>query len=194
MPDDPRTDLLRLQPYLQDFALAALAEEEDTALLCAIALRETWAGWSPGYVLPYPGAPRWLGRGDNGHGYDFFQIDDRGPYAYLPREAPEASPELQARWACWVLRDNRVALAVLRGHPLWERAVICAYNNGGPKVGGRNTYEAVRHALQIGVNPDLVTTGQDYGSDVQRRRDKLRREHPEVFPPPHNQQPTGGIA
>jgi hypothetical protein len=179
MDTDPRDDFARLQPYLQDFALAALAEGEDTAVLCAICLRETWAGWAPGYVLPYAEAPHWLGRGDGGHGFGLFQIDDRGPYKHLPVEAPEASPELQARWACWVLRDARRELAEFKGRVLFERAVLCAYNAGSP---------AVARAMHIGVNPDMVTIGADYGSDVQRRRDNLRAEHPDRFPPPRNRE------
>jgi hypothetical protein len=170
--DDPRDDLLRLTPYLGDFAEAALVEGEDTALLCAISLRETWAGWAPGYFPKGSAA----GRGDDGHGFGLFQIDDRGPYGHLPRECPEAAPDLQARWACAVLRDARSDLSEFKAHPLYEQAVLCAYNAGAPRV---------LRSLRIGVDPDLVTTGRNYGTDVLARRITLRLEHPDVFPPFH---------
>lgn len=173
METDPKDDLERLRPYLEDFAEAALAEGEDTALLCAICLRETWAGWAPGYVVP-DGKPRWLGYGDGGRGAFLFQIDDRGPYAYLVREAPEATPYLQARWACAVLRDARHDLREFKAHPLFERAVVCAYNAGAPRV---------ERALIADLDVDICTTGGDYGTDVLARRMILRRDHPDVFPP-----------
>lgn len=167
-------DFERLLPYLSDFAEAALMEGEDTALLCAVCIRETWAGWAPGYVPA--GSP--TGRGDHGHGFGLFQIDDRGPYAYLPKEAPSATAHLQARWACWVLRDMRNELSRFKRHPLYERAVVCAYNAGSPRVG---------RALEIGVDPDLCTTGGDYGTDVIATRQMLRAAYPERFPLPNSQ-------
>jgi hypothetical protein len=172
---DPLDDLARLEPYLGEFNEACLVEGEDVALLAAICLRETWAGWAPGY------APKGshVGRGDHGHGFGLFQIDNRGPYAFLPREAPDATPYLQARWACFVLGDARAELARFRLLPVFEAAVLCAYNAGSP---------AVRKALLAGQHPDHATTGGDYGSDVLRRRDLLRMAHPERFPLP------GGVA
>lgn len=171
---DPGDDYLRLVPYLSEFAEAALIEGEDTALLAAICLRETWAGWAPGYEPKGESN----GRGDRGHGFGLFQIDDRGPYAYLPREAPEASPGLQARWACQVLRDARADLTKFRTNALFERAVVCAYNAGSPRVA---------RALEIHVDPDLCTTGGDYGTDVLARRQILRRDYPERFPLPRSE-------
>lgn len=192
MSADPRDDFQRLTPYLMDFAEAALMEGEDTCLICALALRETRAGWAPGYIVP-PGQPRHLGLGDGGHGFGLFQMDDRGPYAHLPRECPEASPMLQARWACAALRNNRANLADFSQHPLFERAVIAAYNAYSQPP---ETYNAlrdpVRRALVLGHDPDSVTTPGtlyqpprgDYGADVLHRRDALRENHPETFPPP----------
>lgn len=168
---DPRDDLLRLAPYLGDFAEAALAHQEDAALLCAIALRETWAGWAPGYQ---PKGSH-LGRGDGGHGWGLFQMDDRGPYAKWPREAPEASPYLQARWACQVLADARLELSRYRAHPRYLEAALCAYNAGSTRVARQ---------LERGLDPNAVTSGGDYGRDVLRRRTTLRALYPVTFPPP----------
>ena len=174
---DPHDDLLRLAPYLGEFAEACLLEGQDTALLCAIALRETWAGWAPGYVPA--GDP--CGRGDGGHGFGLFQIDDRGPYQHWPREFPQASAHLQARWACQVLSDARRELAGWRTHPAIEEAILCAYNAGSPRVG---------RMLGQGLDPNAVTTGRDYGHDVLLRRDRLRFMYPGTFPTPTN----GGVA
>lgn len=167
---DPGDDFSRVEPYLPDFGEAAGIEGEDACLLAAICLRETWAGWAPGYK------PKgsYLGRGDGGHGFGLLQIDDRGAYGHLPRECPEATPMLQARWACSVLADARKALHGFEGHPLFERAVLSVYNAGAKRV---------REALVLGHDSDSVTTGHDYGRDVLRRRDRLRAEHPDIFPP-----------
>jgi hypothetical protein len=170
---DPKDDLERLRPYLSDFAEACLLEGEDTALVAAICLRETWAGWAPGYRVP-PGQPRHLGFGDNGHGAFLFQFDDRGPYSFLPKECPQATPFLQARWACQVLSDARAELSAFKDLPVFEAARVAAYNAGSP---------AVRRCLKAGKHPDHATAHGNYGSDVLARRDSLRHRYPAVFPP-----------
>jgi hypothetical protein len=189
-PVDPGNDFERIEPYLPDFAEAALLEDEDVALLAAICLRETWAGWAPGY------APKgsYLGRGDHGHGRMLFQFDDRGPWSHLPRECPEATPFLQARWACHVLDCNRKNLSDFAGHPLYERAVVAAYNAFSFPVAAyaaRRDRDPVRKALVLGHDPDHVTTPGgyhrprrgDYGAHVLAIRDRLRAQHPDRFPP-----------
>jgi hypothetical protein len=178
---DPKDDFLRVEPYLPDFAESALVEGEDTALLAAICLRETWAGWAPGYT------PKgsYLGRGDGGHGWGLLQIDDRGPYAHLPKECPEATPMLQARWACSVLRDARKYLAEFKPHPLWERGCVAAYNAGAPKIAKvlARWHPGMPLEGHPELDPDLCTTGKNYGADVLRRRDLLRAVHRDRFPP-----------
>ncbi len=174
-PSDPRDDLARLEPYLGEIAEACLLEGEDVALLCAIGLRETWFTWAPGY------SPRGsiLGRGDGGHGFGPYQIDNRGRYGHLPRECPEATAFLQTRWVCQVLRDARAELQPYRDHPQFERAVCARYNA---------SFERVRIGLEAG-DPDIGTTPSvrhgpgDYGKDVLRRRDWLRENYPDRFPP-----------
>jgi hypothetical protein len=170
---DPGDDLLRLEPYLADFREAALLEGEDVALIAAICLRETLAGWARGYEPK--GSSN--GRGDGGHGFGLLQIDDRGPYRHLPKECPEASPMLQARWACAVLRDARLELVAALGAdferaPVYEAATVACYNAGSP---------AVIRCLRRGQHPDHATTDGadadrdgDYASDVLRRRDVVR--------------------
>ncbi len=173
-PADPRDDLLRLTPYLPSFAEVALLCRRDTALLAAICLRETWAGWAPGYTP----LGDYNGRGDLGHGRGLFQIDDRGPFRHLiPPAGQDWPPEVQALAACEVLED---AEEKLRAHfpslsvDQLEEAMLCAYNAG---------VDAVSRALQQGISPNLCTTGRDYGRDVRWRLDDLRRRYPETFPP-----------
>lgn len=171
---DPGDDFLRVEPYLPDFAEAALLEGEDTALLAAICLRETAAGWGSGYK------PKgsYLGRGDAGHGFGLFQIDDRGKYGHLVKECPEATPFLQARWACQVLRDARAELDEFRGLSVFEVASVCRYNA---------SLASVLRSLRVGVDPNLVTTEHNYGADVLRRRDLLRTVHGDRFPKPQKE-------
>lgn len=189
---DPGDDFSRVEPYLPDFAEAALLEGEDTALLCAVALRETWCGWAPGY------APKgsYLGTGDRGHGRMLFQFDDRGPWFHLVRECPEATPMLQARWVCHILACNRANLSDFREHPLYERATLAAYNAFSfptNKYAARKDKDPIRRALVLGHDPDHVTSAGgfhrprrgDYGAHVLSIRDQLRREYPDRFPLPH---------
>lgn len=196
MATDPGTGFARLQPYLADFAEAALAEGEDAALLAAFCLRETLAGWAPGYT---PKGSH-LGRGDGGHGRMLFQFDDRGPWFFLVRECPEATPFLQARWVCSILAANRANLSDLAAYPLYERATIAAYNAFSFPVehyAARRERDPIRRALLLGQNPDSVTTPgrrfdpprPDYGEDVLLTRDELRARHPERFPPPIKRRP-----
>lgn len=170
---DPGDDLKRLAPYLGDIREACALEGEEVALICAIGLRETLMGWARGY------SPKGshLGRGDGGHGFGLFQIDDRGPYKHLPRECPEATPLLQARWACAVLRDAGLELVRALGtdfalSSLYEAARVASYNAGSP---------AVVRCIRAGFHPDHATADGadadregDYASDVLRRRDALR--------------------
>ncbi len=160
-----------VQPLLPDIAAGAmgLAAErgtlvEDVNLVAAVAFRETWVGRASGY-LP-EGSPD--GTGDGGHGHGYWQVDDRGAYAYLIEPAPWAIAR-QARAACLVLADARRDLAEFRKDPLFERAVVCRYNA---------SLAHVRDAMRAHRDPDSVTTAgpskkPDYGSDVLWVRDRL---------------------
>lgn len=125
-------------------------------------------------------------RDERGWGRFLVQIDWVGPYGHLARECPAPEPFLQFRWGCWVLRDARKELLGHLGQafardPLFEVAAICSYNAGSA---------AVARAIKAGRHPDLATTDGadedkdgDYGSDVMRRRDRLRTRYPDRFPP-----------
>jgi hypothetical protein len=185
---DPRDDLLRLEPYLPDLRAAVAgagegAEREgfiiDAALLAGVMLRETLAGFAPGYV------PRGAanGRGDGGHGRGLFQLDDRGPYFHLVPWDGAGWPVIdQARAAIAVLEDARAELQPVRLNPQFTLAVVCRYNA---------SFKRIMQRLEACESPDLATTpgpfllngpGRgDYGSDVLARRARLLAAAPEAF-------------
>ncbi len=174
---DPRLAEAIWRPYIEDIALACAARqpEEDAALVAAIGLRETILGTVSDYIVP-PGAPRWMGTGDHGHGRGLFQIDDRGPFSYLiPRPGEGWTPFVQACSAIAVLEDARRSLELEADDPLHERGVVAAYNCGAG---------VARTALRAGKDPDFWTTGRNYGRDVLSLRDGLRALFPETFPLP----------
>lgn len=89
--------------------------------------------------------------GDGGHGYGVWQYDDR-------------SHTIPAGFDADVHQQATVAASMLRGLIDYfagnVKAACCAYNAGAA---------AVRSALSAGRDPDSVTTGRDYGSDVLAR-------------------------
>jgi hypothetical protein len=167
---DLTLDLKRLAPYLADIRLASGLMGEDPALLAAIMLRETAAGWGSGYVPQND--PN--GTGDHGHGRGLMQIDDRGPYAkFLPADPARPWPVLaQCQVACVVLADARATMRPWRREPAFSHAYVAAYNAGAPRVA-----ECLRH----GLDPDSVTTGKDYSAWVWRKRDALMKAAPDSF-------------
>jgi hypothetical protein len=122
--------------------------------------------------------------GDGGHGRGYFQLDDRFQVEYLRghRGCPDGTnrprwrsalpkgrvPTLYAgaKRACQLIEAN-VWAAELEGVPFGHRVhfAAAAYNAG---VG--NALNGWRHSR----DPDLFTTGRDYGADVLARRDTLR--------------------
>ncbi len=174
----PTTDLARLAPYVAEIGQAA-GEQPDRfpspAVLAAIALRETWAGWSPGY------APlgTHLGWGDKGHGWGLWQADDRTWAAWIL--SPDALTAIgQARKAAAQLAANlRLLRLALPRQPddLLQQAAIAGYN---ARLG------AVAAQVMAGANPDAVTTAGpsgkgDYSADVLAKAQALVRAG--IFPP-----------
>lgn len=160
------------RPYFEPIRIACRMRtpEEDPALVVAIGLRETWLGTCPGYEPKGPS-----GRGDGGHGRGLFQIDDRGPFKHLIAEdGEEWSAYVQAQAACTVLATAREELRGFEAFPDFEVAVVCRYNAALANV---------LAALQVRRDPNLVTTGKDYGRDVLQLRAQLRAAFPETFPP-----------
>ena len=169
----------RITPYLDAICLAA--DEQGLPrvrreVLAAVALRETCAGYAPGYT------PRGthLGWGDSGHGWGLWQADDRTWEAWIL--TPEALTAIgQARQAARKIAANlRILSAAFPALPAatLELAAICGYN---ARLG------AVAGQLAAGADPNAVTTRgpsgrPDYGDDVLAIAERLRRGDPLHFP------------
>lgn len=170
-PEHPRTARECLAPYLAAIARAAAESGEDPYLLAGICLRESLAGWAPGYGPK--GRPD--GWGDKGFAFGLFQIDRRWHDAFTSSEHA-ADPFEQARYACILLGEARRQFKRSGGRfvspHLVERATVAAYNAG---------FGAVFHAVDAGRDPDSPTTGHDYSRDVLRRAEVLRGEFPSLF-------------
>ena len=178
-----KTDLLtitreleRLRPWVPAIRAACLAWDEDPFLLSAICLRESGAGWAPGYEPK--GKPD--GWGDNGHGFGLFQIDIRYHRGFV-LSADARDPSRQAVYACRILHENRHYLKHSASMPPdnLERAAVAAYNAG---VG------SVIHRVILGEDPDLATTGHDYSHWVFEKQAALYLAAPKLFAVP--QQPS----
>lgn len=165
-------DVDHLLPWLDAVRAACAAWGEDVATLSAICLRESGAGWAPGYS-PQGKADGW---GDHGFGFGLFQIDRRYHRAFTD-SGTRGDPELQARQACRILHEAREWLrsrAASLSIDELERATIAAYN-AGPG--------AVYHWVIVGGDPDRATTGGDYSRWVINRASELRMMRPDLFVP-----------
>ncbi len=176
----------RLEPLLPVIRAVCAAEDEDPALVAAVLDRESLVGRALQCVA-FPERPL-LGWGDRRvgpggrakyHAFGGCQADLGVAELVLRGVLPGfdlTTTEGQARWICRHLASSRLLLRLsfpaLVGDAL-EEAALCAYN---ASIGG------VVAALEEGKDPNLWTTGGDYGRDVVARRDKLRRDHPGAFP------------
>lgn len=125
------------------FTQASYITGVDRDLLLAVASRESNMGMNLD--------ENWLG--DNGHGYGIMQIDKRYHSAFTSNNAP-----------------NNHAANILKGATILK-AEIDRFN--GNKLHALAAYNAgpssVREAIMQGLDPDLYTTGQNYGKDVLNR-------------------------
>ena len=103
--------------------------------------------------------------GDGGHGHGVFQYDDR---SHAIPAGFDGDVRLQAETAAAMLRG---LIDAFQGN---VRAALDAYNAGAG---------AVRAALRVGRDPDSVTTGRDYGSDVLARMSYLQTATSPTPPP-----------
>lgn len=160
----------RLLPWLPAFGAACAACHEDLAVLSAICLRESGAGWAPGYA-PQGKADGW---GDHGQGFGLLQVDRRYHLDFIA-SATRADPEMQARMACRILHDAREWFrhSTTVAPEDVERCTIAAYNAGAGSV---------HHWYITDGDPDRATTGGDYSRDVLSRVAGLRALRPDLFP------------
>lgn len=189
------------------YASANGTKPEEVALLCAIGLRETWMGTCPGYTPKGPdGSGDWCARTGHwlkeqgvqivgnlpagwvapkkagqvvpppyaipqdgkGWGRGIWQLDALGDVRDLIAPAPWAV-DRQAAAACAMLHRARRELAEFAQHPLYERAVAARYNTSLARV---------KAGMDAG-DPDVSTTGGDYGKDVLALRDALLAKYPD---------------
>ncbi|MDR8390006.1 transglycosylase SLT domain-containing protein [Aliifodinibius sp. S!AR15-10] len=119
------------------------------ALLLAVASRESRMG----LALSADGT------GDRGHGIGVMQIDKRYHPGFTRAHDPfdhQANIDYGGRYLGVLLRDF--------GGDILQ--AVAAYNAGPANV---------RKAVHTGLPPDVVTTGGDYASDIQKRANLIRR-------------------
>ncbi|MFL5349981.1 MAG: peptidoglycan-binding protein [Hyalangium sp.] len=98
-------------------------------------------------------------RGDGGHGRGLMQIDDRSWGSWLSGHNGGMDPASNIMKGAEILRAN---LDQFKGN---TKAALAAYNAGGGNV---------NKALRAGHDPDSVTTGHNYGSDVLKREAQFK--------------------
>lgn len=159
---DP-ADLPKVLRYRDAIRAACAAFPEDPFILAALGLRESDLGWGDGYEPK--GSP--TGWGDNGHAFGLFQLDKRYHAAFISSSYAD-EPVNQAGYALKVLHATRDwllhSLPSLAGPSLME-AALCGYNADERHVLAQ---------LQANADPNLVTTGKDYGRWVLAKAAALR--------------------
>lgn len=153
----------------------------DTYDFAALGARETEWATAPGYA-PH-GDP--FGRGDGGHGYGIFQIDDRtypGEIAAVEQLRHAGAGAALRRMFEYALGDfvsgRRALLGSMRRNgidlspSLLRRATFAAYNAGPGRV--------YRFAAE-GHDFDALTTGADYSKWCVAKAEALRAAAPDLF-------------
>lgn len=152
--------------------IASVAGERPSRVL-ALAYRESWLTFAPGYKPK--GDP--VGAGDSGHGRGIFQIDDRYHSKFVNSPSFK-NPAEQCWYACCLLAENRLyishALPSLRGNDL-ERGVFAAYNAN---------IEKVTRLLEAKQDPDGCTTGKDYSRYIFTLAQAIESSYPALVAPP----------
>jgi hypothetical protein len=119
---------------------------------------------------PVPG-PYAIPKDRLGWGRGAFQLDVLGDQAHRIQPAPWPM-DRQAYAACAQLALAREQLGAFAAHPLFGRAVLSRYNAA---------LERVRAGIEAG-DPDIGTTGGDYGRDVEELAEGVRARWPDRFP------------
>lgn len=161
----------RLAPYVEDIARACDEAGQDPFVFAGLILRESGAGWAPGYEPK--GKPD--GWGDHGYGFGLCQLDRRWHSGFV-KSADAARPLAQFRYACSILLHDRRSFqhsaASFSDPDYLLRCTLAAYNAGWGRV---------YHCAVLNNDPDSVTTGGDYARDVISRAECLRGEFPRLF-------------
>lgn len=147
--------------YLPQVQAAAKKYNLDPALLFAVMSRETG-----GRNI----------KGDGGHGRGLMQIDDRSWGPWLASHNGGMDPASNIMKGAEILRAN---LDTFKGN---TKAALAAYNAGPGNV---------QKALRNGRDPDSVTTGHNYGSDVLKRMNQFKGVSTGGSTPSTPTKPTG---
>lgn len=143
----------------------------ESALILAILDRESLGG-----EALRPRGPE--GLGDKGHGRGLMQIDDRYHKEFCAELMTDGSPAWANPW-----RNVEYGARLLHGHlerflrrPRPTDAAIAAYNAGADAV-DRVFLELTEPVTEYRERRELdnITTGQNYVTDVLRRRDNIRK-------------------
>lgn len=143
--------------------------QEDPYIMAGILLRESAAGYTGAY---YPRGSL-VGYGDNGNAVTPWQFDlrDQGNKAWFATDPASKTMIGQARRAVMYLREGRMMLRWAVPEVSLTQAAICAYNADVRKV--------LRATLA--GDPDIPTTGRDYGKWVLGKARALRMVAPDLF-------------
>ncbi|MDZ7660476.1 transglycosylase SLT domain-containing protein [Fodinibius sp.] len=136
---------LRIKGILGYFYEASRAHKVPVSLLLAIASRES----NMGLALD----SNWTG--DHGNGIGIMQIDRRY-HREFTSSTPNNDHRANVHYASKFLAD---LIGKFNGR---LTPAVAAYNAG---------YTKVRNTISAGVDPNLVTTGQNYASDVLARKE-----------------------
>lgn len=155
---------------LLPFARAAqLCTGADPFLLLALADRESLCG----EVLDANG------KGDGGNGCGIWQVDRRYHHTFIEALGDDGQPlwrkpAFSALYAAYLMQGRILRFSALT--PFSDVAAIAAYNASEDRVSKRLeeiTSPMSREALVAALDP--LTTGKNYVSDVQTRRETIRK-------------------
>lgn len=162
-------DLAHVLPYREKLRDVCAEQGFDPFVLAGLGLRESGLGTCAGYAPKGP-----LGWGDQGHAFGLFQIDKRFHAPFLATPASQ-TVEGQARYALALLQGNAASLGHLVPGLAPARALeatLCGYNASLTRV---------VNLVRSGQDPNLATTGKDYGRWVVAKAAELREACPTLF-------------
>lgn len=168
MSDILRMECVRLRPWLIYIAKHSYVPDIDPFLMAGILLRESGAGYAPGYY------PKGVieGWGDNGRAYSPWQFDIRDPsnVHWIGTKESKTFDGQTERAAMWLYEARNMLSWALEGQTL-VRGMIASYNADARKV---------LHCASL-CDVDRCTTGRDYSQWVLDKAEALKKYNPNLF-------------
>lgn len=172
-------ELSRLAPYVPAIASACAGSPIDPFDVAGLVFRESACS----FTLAPKGDP--FGYGDKGHGFSIVQLDDRSNadliaeiLALAKRDREAALQRVFVECVDYLVESldlfSNSRRAPLAGGML-RRAMLASYNADMRKV-----YRKAKR----GLDPDLVTTGKDYGRWIEGKSLAIRKASPKLFEVP----------